>query len=258
MPNALIVEDEPEANMLLSTLVRLHGYETDSAFTGGEALAKIDREPPDIIFLDLMLPDVDGYEVCEALKNRKDTTLIPVVIVTARVALENRVHCYSVGADHYVAKPYTPDQIFQAIDDTCGWQSRVGSDGLAGGFRFEADDEAETLRHLAQLRSQLLAVTPLGVDAVGRLGEAFRDFWGRADAWGQEHGVTAVAALDYRIEPDRVVLTLNDLGGWFRDDPRPPEERWPDVIAPGLFDEVSSDRAAGSVSFVIRYPTKGS
>ena len=68
MPTALIVEDEPEANKLLSMLVQLRGYRTDSAFTGGEALEKVDREPPDIVFLDLMLPDINGYEVCQALK----------------------------------------------------------------------------------------------------------------------------------------------------------------------------------------------
>ena len=90
MPTALIVEDEPEANQLLSMLVQLRGYRTESAFTGGEALEKVEHGPPDIVFLDLMLPDINGYEVCRRLKTRKATSLIPVVMVTARVAAENR------------------------------------------------------------------------------------------------------------------------------------------------------------------------
>src|SRR5205807_2528884 len=114
MPTALIVEDEPEANKLLSMLVRLRGYRTESAFTGGEALEKVDQARPDIVLLDLMLPDINGYEVCRALKARRQTHPIPVVMVTARVAAENRVESYRVGANDFVPKPYTPDQIFTA------------------------------------------------------------------------------------------------------------------------------------------------
>ncbi len=60
MPTALIVEDEREANKLLSMLVQLHGYSTESAFTGSEAIAKVRDRVPDVVFLDLMLPDLDG------------------------------------------------------------------------------------------------------------------------------------------------------------------------------------------------------
>ena len=254
MPHALIVEDEPEANKLLSMLVQLRGYRTDSAFTGGEALSKIDRARPDIVFLDLMLPDIDGYEVCRKLKTRKDTTLIPVVMVTARVALENRIRCYCTGADYYVPKPYTPDQIFEAIGDAEQWRRLVETDGAAGEFRFESRDEGESLRRLAQFGSQLLAGTPLATDAVCRINESLRRLCNEAGDWGQKHGVRVVAVLSYRIEPDRTVLTLRDLCGWFRDDPRSPAERWPEEVARGRFDEVEADRPAATVSFVIRYP----
>ena len=68
MPTALIVEDEPEANKLLAMLLQLRGYRTESAFSGAEALEKIRDHAPDVVFLDLMLPDMDGYEVCRSLK----------------------------------------------------------------------------------------------------------------------------------------------------------------------------------------------
>lgn len=254
MPNALIVEDEPEANKLLSMLVQLRGYRTDSAFTGGEALAKIDRDPPDIVFLDLMLPDINGYEVCNALKTRKDTTLIPVVMVTARVAVENRIQSYCTGADHYVPKPYTPDQIFQAMVDADEWRRRVETEGDRGGFPFESRDEGETLRRLAQFRSLLLARTPLGVDSVCRLGEGLRRLASEADTWGQKHGARTVASFSYRVEPGRVEMTLRDTSGWLRDDPRSPAERWPHEVASGGFDEAHADHAGGTVSFVLRFP----
>ncbi len=73
MPTALIVEDEPEANKLLAMLVQLRGYQTESALDGAEAMDHLKKHVPDVIFLDLMLPDVDGYDVCRSLKSSGDT-----------------------------------------------------------------------------------------------------------------------------------------------------------------------------------------
>ncbi len=254
MPNALIVEDEPEANKLLSMLVQLRGYHTDSAFTGGEALDKIERDPPDIVFLDLMLPDISGYDVCSALKTQKATALIPVVIVTARVAADNRIQSCCIGADQYVPKPYTPDQIFQAMADAGEWRRRVEEEGCTGEIQFESNDEGESLRHVAQLRSQLLAVTTIDVDTAYRVSESLRQLCSQADAWGQAHGERVVAALDYRIEPGRLVLTLRDIAGWFSDDPRPPAERWSGPVLVGQFEDVSAERPGGPVTLVVRLP----
>ena len=116
MPTALIVEDEPEANRLLAMLVQLRGYTTASAFTGGEAIAFFEADnTPDVVFLDLMLPDLNGFEVCRYIKGRADTRGIPVVMVTARLADENRARSTQVGADGFIPKPYTPNQIFDAL-----------------------------------------------------------------------------------------------------------------------------------------------
>jgi DNA-binding response OmpR family regulator len=117
MPTALIVEDEPEANRLLSMLIQLRGFRTESAFTGNQALEMARGEPPDIVFLDLMLPDKSGYEVCRELKSNDQTSDVPVVIVTARIEAEARARSAQAGASEYVAKPYTPDQIFNTLAD---------------------------------------------------------------------------------------------------------------------------------------------
>src|SRR3954447_12760305 len=132
MPTALIVEDEPDANHLLSMLVQLRGYLTESAYTGGEALEKVRKRPPDLVFLDLMLPDINGYEVCKSLKSRRATSLIPVIMVTARVAAENRTESYGIGADDYVPKPYTPDQIFEAMTNASSWRGQVDGRTVEG------------------------------------------------------------------------------------------------------------------------------
>lgn len=77
MPTALIVEDEPEANKLLAMLLQLRGYQTVSAYRGAEALEKIREHAPDVVFLDLMLPDMDGYDVCRSLQSARPVSVIP-------------------------------------------------------------------------------------------------------------------------------------------------------------------------------------
>src|SRR5579859_7641918 len=119
---ALIVEDEVEANFLLAQLVELRGCRAERAHTGGEALAMAQDCPPDLIFLDLMLPDTHGFDVCRALKSRRETAPIPIVVITARMAPENRLECYRLGASDYLTKPYTPDQVFHALAAAQTWR----------------------------------------------------------------------------------------------------------------------------------------
>lgn len=245
MPTALIVEDEPEANKLLAMLVKLRGYQTESAFTGQEALSRIDHAPPDVVFLDLMLPDINGFEVCRTVKSRKLTALIPVVMVTVRVALENRIQCYALGADHYVPKPYTPDQIYQALTDVNDWTRNLGRHVAKGELTLGVFDEGESLRLIGQLRNLLLGRSTLDAETVTRLTDVLRGFLVSAEEWANKHCVRMVAVLGYKLDACSLTLNLQDRSGWLRDNPRQPVERWPDLIARGRFDEVSYDPTLG-------------
>lgn len=218
MPTALIVEDEPSANKLLSMLVQLRGYQTDSAFTGGEAIAKADDSHPDLVFLDLMLPDIDGYEVCHALKERRSTTAIPIVMVTARVAEENRVAGFRAGASDYIPKPYTPDQIFAALSHAGSWRRRVEGAEAAGSIEVDATDDVAHLRHASEIRSLLLSRTRLDEDSARRLGGSLAEILQRGVDWGRSHKRGRVATLDFRLDPGRFTLTVRDESGWLADD----------------------------------------
>ena len=157
MPTALIVEDEPEANKLLSLLVQLRGYQTESALDGAAALDHIRRQAFDVIFLDLMLPDIDGYDICRALKSSEKTSQIPVIIVTARVTAENRMQSFRAGADDFIPKPYRPDEIYEALENAQIQKARLDSSGISGEVFLDGRDDPETLRSLARLRNALVA-----------------------------------------------------------------------------------------------------
>ena len=116
MPTALIVDDEVKANDLLARILKLRGYSTRSEFTGETAIEAVESQPFDVVFLDLMLPDIDGYEVCRRIKERPESRGTPVVMVSAALADENRERGIEAGADGYIPKPYTPNQIFDALE----------------------------------------------------------------------------------------------------------------------------------------------
>ena len=179
MPTALIVEDEPEANKLLGMLLRLRGYRIESAFTGKEALQLVAKGQPDMIFLDLMLPDLNGYEICKILKSSRSTSLIPLAIITARIADENRIESFCIGADDYIAKPYTPDRIFQAVEQASLWSALSRSAQIQESVCFDHKDDGEILRRMGQFRSLVFGRTTLGLEAVAQISCASR----KSGAW---------------------------------------------------------------------------
>ncbi|TMA28714.1 MAG: response regulator transcription factor [Deltaproteobacteria bacterium] len=110
----LIVEDEQDLVDLLSFNLRQAGYQTASAMTGEEALQKL-RDRPDLILLDLMLPDVQGTEICRAVKSATETRHIPVIMVTARGEELDRVVGFELGADDFVTKPFSMRELILRV-----------------------------------------------------------------------------------------------------------------------------------------------
>lgn len=104
----LVVEDEPEIQELIRYNLTREGYRVCLATSGEEALAAVRRDPPDLILLDLMLPGVDGLEVCRRLKGDPATRAIPVVILTAKSEEADVVSGLELGADDYLPKPFSP------------------------------------------------------------------------------------------------------------------------------------------------------
>jgi CheY-like chemotaxis protein len=215
MPVALIVEDEPEANKLMAMLLRLRGYETHSALTGRDGLNQVENSPPDVILLDLMLPDINGYEICKSLKSSKGTSLIPLLIVTARIAAENRIESFCLGADDYIAKPYTPDQIFRALEQAERWRARCRDPSVRGEIAFDYQDDGEILRRLGQLRSLIFARSELSLEAVLHVSRAVKEMWCLADeAERGGGGDDRTAFLAWTLDPDRLVLTFHQAAAW--------------------------------------------
>jgi len=107
----LIVDDEPEAVELVEFNLRQAGFETFRAANGAEALRKAKSHPPALVLLDVMLPEVDGLEVCKLLRRDPATATVPIILLTARAAEIDRVLGLELGADDYVTKPFSPREL---------------------------------------------------------------------------------------------------------------------------------------------------
>jgi DNA-binding response OmpR family regulator len=112
----LIVDDEPFNVDYLEQELEELGYETVSAANGQEALEKVVAEVPDLILLDVMMPVMDGFTVCRILKDHEDTRLIPVIIMTALDASEDRVKGIKAGADDFLTKPVNEEELLARIE----------------------------------------------------------------------------------------------------------------------------------------------
>jgi len=111
----LIVEDEKDIVKMLEYNLGKEGFKILSARDGETALELVGKEHPDLILLDLMLPGIDGLEVCKALKEEKRTTLIPIIMLTAKSQESDKVIGLELGADDYMTKPFSPRELIARI-----------------------------------------------------------------------------------------------------------------------------------------------
>jgi two-component system phosphate regulon response regulator PhoB len=110
-PKILVVDDEPEAVELVEFNLKQAGFDVVSAADGAEALKKARALLPGLILLDLMLPEIDGLEVCKMLRRDAATAGIPIVMVTAKAAEIDRILGLELGADDYITKPFSPREL---------------------------------------------------------------------------------------------------------------------------------------------------
>ncbi len=111
----LIVEDEESLLKLESILLTSKGYEVQGVPNGQEALDAIAKEHPDLVLLDIMLPEIDGFEVCRRIKSNQETRHIPVIMLTAKKSREDMARGEKVGADWYITKPFKSAMVIETI-----------------------------------------------------------------------------------------------------------------------------------------------
>ncbi|MEE8168615.1 MAG: response regulator [Candidatus Hydrothermarchaeales archaeon] len=118
MSKILIVDDEPDVADLLATVLKKEGYEVKECHSGREALEEIDKEKPDLVLLDVMMPELDGWEVCKRLKESEKTKDLLVAMLTVKSSYKDMVKSLKdAGANWHISKPIRRDEFVKTV----GW-----------------------------------------------------------------------------------------------------------------------------------------
>ena len=116
MSRILVVEDSPTVLYMLADMLRKHGYDVITAIDGDEALHIARQEHPQLILLDVILPKLNGYQVCRKIKAFPETAGIPVVMITSKAQNSDRQWAMEQGADGYIVKPFDADKLAAVIE----------------------------------------------------------------------------------------------------------------------------------------------
>ena len=116
----LVVDDEIYIVHILDFSLGMEGYEVVTALDGEQALEKVKTEKPDLIVLDIMMPKLDGYEVCKNIKSSASTQHIPVILLSAKGRNVDQKLGFDVGADDYITKPFSPRKLVERINQLLG------------------------------------------------------------------------------------------------------------------------------------------
>ena len=117
----LCIEDEPEMIDLIRLILGRRGFEVLGAAGGKEGLEKVRQDPPDLVLLDLMMPDMDGWEVYQQMKADEKTKNIPVIVVTAKAqSIDKVLGLHIAKVDDYIAKPFSPQDLLNSVDKVIG------------------------------------------------------------------------------------------------------------------------------------------
>jgi CheY-like chemotaxis protein len=116
----LVVDDDEMVLMALDELLKPEGYEVQTVSSGTEALQKLDQNGYDLLMLDVIMPEMDGYELCKRIREKEKYKETPVVFLTAKSRDEDRARGLEAGANLYLSKPISPDKLLGIVSDALG------------------------------------------------------------------------------------------------------------------------------------------
>jgi two-component system KDP operon response regulator KdpE len=224
----LLVDDEVSIQRAMAPLLRSRGYTVTVAGSGHEALGLFEQDRPDLVILDLGLPDIDGTEVCRQVRERADT---PILVLSARGAEKDKVAALDLGADDYITKPFGPEELMARV--RAALRRSLGHEGTLHGLLTRGDLTIDFDRHRVHRGEAEIRLTPkefelltLLVTHAGRVlthRTILKSIWGIHSLEQPEHLRVLIGQLRKKIEPDpanpRYLLTEPWVGYRFADEP---------------------------------------
>lgn len=211
----LVVEDDRELCNLLSTLLDVEGYKTDTACDGGNIVERVAAERPDAVVLDVMLPDRSGFDICRDLKFRRDTNLIPIVMLTAMQGEDAEQSGLRVGANRYLNKPFEPDDLLKGIREAIDHRRQLEAGRTHTAIEIQMNSDSRNREQLNDLLSELFVLTPLSEEEVGKIRYAALEMIENAMEWGNRRRSDLMVTVAYVVTDDQVKFVITDQGQGF-------------------------------------------
>ncbi|MER3421735.1 MAG: DNA-binding response regulator [Chloroflexota bacterium] len=219
----LVVEDEPQMLRSLRLILAGHGYDVVTATTGQTALAEAARRLPDLVLLDLMLPDLDGREVCRQLRERSS---VPIIVLSARGEEQTKVEALDLGADDYLTKPFGTDELLARMRVALRHAARARSAPVVRVDELQLDFD----RRRVTVQGREVPLTPKEYDVLKHLvtnagrvlthSMILRAVWGPEYAHETQYLRNVVLSLRRKLERDpshpRYIVTEPGVGYRFR------------------------------------------
>jgi len=225
--DVLVVEDEPDIRNLIVHHLARDGFRCRTAGTGAEALTRVRAAVPDLVVLDLMLPEMSGLEVCRRLRGDPATAAVPIIMLTAKADEVDRIVGLELGADDYVAKPFSPKELVARVRAVL----RRARPGEAGRPLSAGRVSLDAARHVVTVDGRPVELTPKEFDLLHALLEAagrvlsrehlLNRVWGysradeiesrtvdvhirrlRAKLGPEERRITTIKGVGYRLEAE--------------------------------------------------------
>ncbi len=149
LARVLVVDDEENITFLLESALRHFGYDVRVAHNGRDAIAQVEKFAPDVVLLDVMLPDLDGFEIVRRL--RLDGAKVPVLFLSARDTTEDKVRGLTLGGDDYVTKPFSLEEVMARIQVILRRQGTTSGSSQLTFADLELDDDAHVVRRAGQV-----------------------------------------------------------------------------------------------------------
>lgn len=217
----LIVDDEPPIRRLLRTSLASQGFQVSEAANGHSALAEIERSPPDLVLLDLGLPDIDGLDLIRRLRGNGNA--VPILVLSSRSDEKGKVEALDLGADDYVTKPFSTAELFARI--RAALRHRLQQQGEQPVFR-SGDLEMDLVRRIVRVRGAEVKLTPKEYDImrmlVAHAGKVLTHRMLMSEVWRGETDVQYlriyIRQLRQKIEtdPERPQYILTETGIGYR------------------------------------------
>ncbi|MDD5591341.1 MAG: response regulator transcription factor [Dehalococcoidales bacterium] len=226
-PRVLIADDDPIVVKFVSAILRNEGCDSLTATDGATTLKAVERDSPDLVILDIMMPNVDGFEVCRRLR---EWSQVPIIMLSARGETQDKVHCLNLGADDFVTKPFAMDELIARVKSVIR-RARMPDEIREPSSFVRGNIEIDLLRRRVTVAGKEVRLTPteymLLQELVSNVGKVLSHTHLLGRVWGADYVEDRqflhvfINRLRTKIEADpqnpEYITTVSGVGYLFKD-----------------------------------------